>query len=185
MIFICTITRGLIEARTTYDTIQMIGCTKEVAYGVAQGTYINNLREGVIASLLKTSATHCLFIDSDMMFPPDTANILMKHNKDIVGANYRSRVEPKKWTAKLDGKPLSSESLDGISKADSLGMGVCLLKLDMFRKMPQPWFDMKWNGTFYDGEDESMCTKARILGFEVFVDHDLSKQVRHIGSIEL
>ena len=35
-----------------------------------------------------------------------------------------------------------------------------------------------------EGEDVYFCTMARVHGFEVWVDHDLSKEVTHIGQFE-
>ena len=34
------------------------------------------------------------------------------------------------------------------------------------------------------GEDMYFCREAQKAGFKVYIDHDLSKQVRHIGVLE-
>jgi hypothetical protein len=37
----------------------------------------------------------------------------------------------------------------------------------------------------YCTEDVTFCRKVRARGHEIWVDHDLSREVRHIGSISL
>ena len=181
--FICTPSHDYIQARTTYDLVNMVKSTPDCVFSIAQGTYINNLREGVVKGVCDLPATHLMFIDSDMMFPSNSLTRLLKHDKDIIGANYRTRIDPSKFTAKRGG--LSLPLGTGIEEADTIGMGVTLIKMDVFKKMPQPWFNMSWNGKFYEGEDESFCNKARLSGFSVWVDNELSKEVKHIGTVEL
>lgn len=186
MIFICTLSRDSVNIRTTYDLVNMVKTTPNCIFSVACGTYINNLREGVAKGVSEMKeATHLLFIDSDMTFPVDTIKRLVAHDKDIIGANYHQRVDPSKWTAKVEGLSFSSDDKNGIEEVDTMGMGVCLIKTDVFRKLPQPYFNMAWNGKFYDGEDESFCNKAKLAGLGVWIDHDLSKEVKHVGEFEI
>ena len=187
MIYVCTLTRDSISASTTFDLIQMIRRSPNYLFAGIVGTYIQNLREGAAEAVLQSGASHILFIDSDMKFPEDTIERLLSHNKDIVAANYVQRVLQHKWTAMINGESLSSVGKTGLQEVDAIGMGVCLIKTNVFKQMKRPRFNMAWNdaGGYYWGEDVSFCNSARELGFKIWIDHDLSQFVQHIGSIEL
>lgn len=161
---------------------------------VAEGTLIAPQRHGLVERALTAGATHILWLDADMRIPKDTLIRLLSHNKAIVGANYSSRRLPPRPTAyshigegkgphtNLYTKPEDS----GLTTAESIGLGVCLVHTEVYRSMPMPWFDIEWDevGLGYAGEDIYFCEKARAADFEVFVDQDLSQIVRHVGKWE-
>jgi len=57
-----------------------------------------------------------------------------------------------------------------------------LIKTSVFESLPQPWF--MEDPIKEIGEDVHFCNLAREHGFQVFIDHDLSKDVMHIGEFE-
>jgi hypothetical protein len=52
---------------------------------------IDRNRNDCVEMFLKTDATHLLFLDDDMQFPPDVASLLARHNKPIVSGLYFQR----------------------------------------------------------------------------------------------
>jgi hypothetical protein len=53
--------------------------------------------------------------------------------------------------------------------------------------MDAPWFHIPWNEKelkFDCGEDIYFCRKARKAGHKIYLDHDLSKEIAHIGQYE-
>jgi hypothetical protein len=48
-----------------------------------------------------------------------------------------------------------------------------------------PWFDTPFDGETFYGEDVYFCQMATRRGWIVWIDHDLSQDVRHQGSVEL
>lgn len=156
------------------------------------GTYIHKARQTLAEELLTAGCDVIVWFDSDMRFPVDTIHRLLSHGKDIVGANYVTRTHtPHFVSISEDGMsrvPTTHES-EGLEKVGSIGMGVCLTHASVFEKLPHPeenwwfWFDRDQH-LQHIGEDVFFCRAAREAGFDVWVDHDLSKQVRHIGSIE-
>lgn len=186
MIYVVTITRDSIKGDTASDTIQLLRNDSNLSYAIVMGSYIQTLREGSASAVLASGATHILFIDSDMMFPFDTAKQLLSRDKDIIAANYVQRVEQEKWTAIINGESVVSANKTGIQEVDSIGMGVCLIKMDVFKKLPKPWFSMPWqNGGYYVGEDIYFCGLAKSYGYSIWIDHDLSQKVHHIGDVRL
>jgi len=127
-----------------------------------------------------------LFLDSDMMFPPETLRSLLSHNLPIVGVNYLTRANFIEPTAKYKGLTrLSIHESAPLTKVEGLGFGVVLMDTSVFDKLSQPWFEFPWDdaGGYYHSEDYVLCSKLIAAGYDIYVDNDLSKKVGHIGEI--
>jgi hypothetical protein len=185
MIYTCVLTRDSINANTVCDLMQMMRESYDSAFVAVVGVNIAALREGAARAILNSGASHILFIDSDMMFPKNTIKRLLSRDKDIIGANYIQRVQQDKWTALINNDSVISTGCKDIQEVDSIGMGVCLIKVDVFRKLVQPWFNTPFVNGEYIGEDVYFCKLATTNGFKIYVDHDLSQEVHHIGEIKL
>ena len=87
------------------------------------GTFVHHAREKLLHDVTSIwGATHVLWLDADMTFPPDTALRLLKHERDIVAANYVTRVAPSRPTARRDGQYVSSIDATGLEQVDHVGM---------------------------------------------------------------
>lgn len=176
MIAICTPTRGLVHARFAYDLAELIRRSPGKAiFAFAEGSLLGNLRTQLVESSLKAGMSHVLFIDSDMNFPADSLERLLRRDVDIVGVNAPQRGNSKP-TARSNGLPCHGS---GLAEVDTIGFGLTMIRTDIFRKVPKPWFAMPWDGQKFVGEDVYFCARARARGFKIFVDHDL--KVGHIG----
>ena len=157
----------------------------------SHGTLIASQRTELARQALKEGADYFLWLDSDMRFPKETIGHLIARDKPIVAANYATRRMPVKPVAMMDekgkiGRVYTAPDSEGLQPVDYIGMGVMMVKREVFEKMEQPWFAIPYStkGDHYIGEDVFFCTKAREAGFEVLVDHDLSHHVKHIGTLE-
>ena len=153
------------------------------------GTLIADQRAKLARMALQAGADYALFLDSDMRFPGDLLDCLIARDKDIVACNYATRRLPVKTVAFSDFADLKciySHDRTGLEEVDAIGMGAMLVKTEVFKKLPLPWFNVSWlpSGQMYVGEDIYFCKLAQAHGFKVWVDHDLSKEVKHIGSME-
>lgn len=130
-------------------------------------------------------ATDCLLIDDDIKFPPDALECLVAHGKDIVGANYVKKECGRLEYTALDeqGGELTSHDKNGIQKVGRLGMGFLLINLSILDGIPPPHFEVlgKDGTEDYDGEDHYFCNKLRSNGIDIYVDHDLSNRIGHVG----
>lgn len=178
MIIICTPTKDTIHSGTAFDLVQLVKHSPEANFAVSQGTILPNQRTNLIRKVIESHAGHVLFIDSDMRFPEDTIDKLLSHKKDIIGANCKHR-QANKWTAGI-----SSRGKTGIQEVDNIGFGVTLIRTEVFIKMAEPWFATPYDGVQFVGEDVFFCRKAKEMGYKIFIDHDLSQDVKHIGSYE-
>jgi hypothetical protein len=188
--------RGQMEVATAFDLVAMCAYTikttkHEIDLFTSAGTLIFDQRNNLVKTAVEVKADYLLFVDADMRFPKDTLKILMSHNKDIIGVNATTRSEPVKPTAKnfvvnedqsVDWIPIYSNAKSGIEKADGIGCGVMLVNTRVFKAMEEPYFYFEQlpNNKLL-GEDIYFCIKAKDAGFDTWVDHDLSKGIRHIG----
>jgi hypothetical protein len=150
------------------------------------GTYLGPQRDEIAAAAVKLDASHVMFIDSDMRFPKEALAALLAHDKDIVGANYVRRRPPHYPTAWANGDYVwTYEDSQGLVPVDHVGLGLMLIKTEVFRAIQEPWFPIGHDedGSFR-GEDVRFFEKARLAGYEVLIDQELSKYVLHIGNIE-
>lgn len=179
MTIICTPTRDAIQAGTVFDLIQLVKKSPQAYFSVSQGTILPAQRTGLVKEAIERHFGHILFIDSDMRFPEDLLERLRAHGKDIVGVNYRQR-NADKWAAGI-----SSEDKKGLEEVDALGFGAILIRTEVFIAVEAPWFANPYDGQGFVGEDVFFCRKVKEAGYQIFVDHDLSQDIKHIASKEI
>jgi len=127
---------------------------------------------------------YILFLDDDMRLPMETLLLLLSRQVDIIGANCARRELPPVPTAKgFNGDFVySREHSTGIEKVKSVGTGVMLVHTAVFENIPKPWFCE--DPVQRIGEDVWFCNQAREAGYSIYIDHDVSKGVLHIGEFE-
>lgn len=147
-----------------------------------------NREDMVLNALENKDVTHILFLDSDMTFPADTANHMLWRNQPILCANYVKRAVPTVPTVRgMDGRLLATlDNSTGLEPVLYAGLGVAMFHRDVFENVPRPWFSFDWvkdaDGVLRQrGEDVHLFNACREAGYDVLVDHDLSKHVTHQG----
>ena len=196
-IAVCTPARDMVHANFAYCLVNMvayhtINTTDAVSLKISQGTLIQNQRADLSLEAMGEGCTHILFIDSDMTFPQDMIQRLLKHDLDIVATNCARRRMPTGPTAQIYKDNGERELVytmpesTGLQEVGSVGMGVMLIKANVFAKLAEPWFETPWrhDKRGYIGEDVFFCKKAREAGFKIWIDHDVSKEIGHIGMFE-
>lgn len=175
-------TNRLIKPKTALSLLKMIAHSK-LDYHIVVSTKGYNTSENrnyIAAQALKNNCTHLFFVDDDMVFEPDTLERLLAHDKDIVGAVYKTKYETQDDVIEY----LDNERPQGLFKCKALGTGCLLIKTEVFRKLPQPWFKYEWfdNGMVKRSHDWIFCEDARNKGFDVWADNMI--KVGHLGQKE-
>lgn len=189
-------TRGDNRHEFTFDFARLMTWTQanlvEAGMGLTMqfvaGTYVHSNRCKLVEMALNDpDVTHILWLDDDMRFPQDAIYKLLLHHVPIVGANYPHRIEPLSPVAiKQMYPPLGLHTTPesrGLESVEVIGFGVCLMERQVFEKVPFPWFEQVYDRTLktWVGEDSRFCIGAREAGYTVWVDHDISKEVQHMG----
>lgn len=166
-------------------TTTLVGHDVHVLYDMS--TILLNQREHLARRALEMNAEWMLWLDSDMMFPSTTALRLMAHKKPIVAANYMKRAAPLTtvayptlgdWDSWL---PL--ESQDELEPVEGVGMGCMLMQTRLLKQIGRPWFEFTYQQDTEDwmGEDFAFQAKLREVGYQILIDMNLSRQIRHVG----
>lgn len=150
-------------------------------------------RHRLVEDLKAKGVDKALWVDTDMRFPKEGLHMLLRHNLPIVGANYVSRRPPFRFTAAtVDNPPRVMETRPGqkgLEEASHVGFGFLLTDMSVFEG-DAPLFDFSWykseeeNRWKIIGEDVHFCREMRARGHKVFVDHELSNAIGHIGEFE-
>ena len=151
------------------------------------GTLIADQRCKLVEMSLGQDCDYVLFLDSDMTFPANLVERMVAHDKDIVACNYATRRRPVKTVAFKSFENLEnmySLGKGGLEECDAVGMGVMLVKAEVFRKLKYPWFQIHYmpNARIWMGEDMYFCKLAKAGGYKIWIDHSLSNEVGHSGS---
>lgn len=162
--------------------------TLAVAVLNVRGSILPQVRATLAAQALTIGADWLLWLDSDMRFPKDALVRLMAHGKSIVGANYTTRQPPFVPSAQYETAHVFTDAdAHGLVAVDRMGFGCLLVARDVVMQMARPWFAFGYARTDdgYVGEDYYWFQKATAAGHTAWIDHDLSRQVFHLGEIPL
>ena len=173
-----------VQAETMQSLLDMIAKSEHDFHFViaTQGYTIAENRTLIAVRAIENKSDYLLFIDDDMVFPPNTLNRLLSREKDIIGIPYYARVLPRKSVVVLEnGEELSGTVPGDLFKCQHVGTGVMLIKTEVFKNIIRPWFQFKTNadGCTVQGEDAHFCEVARNKGYSIYCDSTLP--VRHIG----
>jgi hypothetical protein len=164
----------------------------ELSVLVATGSLIPRQREMLARTVLKDgTATHMMWLDTDMRFPKDTFARLLAHEVPMVAAGYTERKPPFRPTTFLDIEDWSNRlwpepEATGLAPAVATGYGMILTSVEVFKAIPEPWFMVGYDPQTgaYIGEDVYMFLNAKRHGYTLMIDQDLTKEIAHIGTFE-
>lgn len=188
-----------------YDSFLAMQKPEGTLQSFARGQSPAEGRNRLIELALEQDCTHIMFLDDDVLHPPDIIHRLLAHDKDIVGGLYLMRNFPHRpimfHIANDDGTCAwrqLGEQEDGLIKVVNMGAGACLIKTDVFRKMKEKGFtftaqwgpqNLKRDVWFTLGElqadtwcdDIAFFNRARKCGFDIYVDLDV--RCGHLGQV--
>lgn len=164
----------------------------EVQIGWEVGSLVYHARNNLARQALKTDADYVLWLDSDMVFAPDTLIRMLKVCKDndidfLTAVCFRRK--PPYTPCLFDRlekveKGASYTALmsvpEGLFKVGGCGFAGVLMASDVLLSVQS-----KFNGRMFDpmdgfGEDVSFCWKARQCGYEIWCDSSI--EFGHVGN---
>lgn len=146
-------------------------------------------RQECLEDALLQSCTHALFLDTDQSFPADICHKLMAWKKPVVAANIALKCLPsfpnaRQRGATAFGVPVTSDPhKHGLEKVWRVGTGIMLIDMAIMADIPKPWFEVRYDQKEgqYVGEDWCFCECVEKAGHAIYIDHDASRTVGHIG----
>jgi hypothetical protein len=191
-VYVCVPTRDMMHAHFAYclqDLVahnKTIGLETHVEFNL--GTLIGTQREKLAGIAIQNEATHILWLDSDMMFPKDVCEKLLRHAVPFVACNYSTRSMPFKSVSYQELYNWDSHlptDATGLVVVEGTGLGCALVETSLFDDIHKPWFPITYirKSDDYLGEDMNFCMKINSEASQLLlVDADLSRNVYHIGS---
>lgn len=170
---LCGLVRKMTLDGVDFDMLAMMGTS-----------VLPKARQIAVDHAIQNNFTHILFLDDDMAFSADLYQSLSKHSLPVVAANYSNKSsDPKPQTHGIDGLPLYSHEKIGIEEAGWVGFGAVLIDLASIKDIPKPLFEMRWmeDRQAFIGEDYYFCGKVRAHGLKIYIDHDISQNMGHVG----
>lgn len=179
-------------------TIHEVGDKVKLSTIWCIGTYVQRARQTLIENVMEGEGTHyILWLDSDHNFPMDLLVRLLAHDVGIVGVNYSTRKVPFRFVGvkrlKCDNPDdpallRTTEESTGLETCEALGFGALLMKASILGSLPSPekgsWFKIGEVNGVEVGEDVYFSRLVREAGWDLYCDHDLSKEITHVGQME-
>ena len=190
---ICVPVRDLLHSKFAYCLAELVArlVKDNVTYQLffQNGSVLPEQRHLLAKLALAANCEQILWLDSDMSFPSNIYQLLAKHNKDVVACYYSTRSEPFRSVAFLDNRDMTKTLLakSGMHIVNSVGMGIMLTSIDVFKKIPAPWFSFRYLSAYdaYLGEDIVFCELLKEYDYDVFVDADASNYCSHLANLEI
>ncbi len=187
LLSICLTSGGTIHANTVsclFDSLPHLPFDKYV--GIMTGGYKQYSLSLAVKNAKANKATHIMFIDCDMIFPPDGIKRLIEADKEIIGAAYNERRLPLQSTVKLadeTGK-LISGNLDNFKETFevyALGLGFLLCQMSVFDKIQKPYFNAPIDeADNFMTDDFYFCDKVQKQGIKIYCDPNII--LKHEGN---
>ena len=149
-------------------------------------------RQGLVDKAIKANCDYVLFIDTDQTFPSNLLYRLLHWDKSVVACNIATKSIPASPTARsfnpkhVGGDVVYSDpEKHGLEEVWRVGTGVMLLKVATLKAIPKPWFSVYYQPEQdeFVGEDWFLCEQLEKIGCKIYVDHDLSREVGHVGKL--
>jgi len=175
-------TNRLIKPKTAESIMNLIAYSK-CDYKIIvseRGFNTSENRNWIATKAVNSNCDYLFFIDDDQIVPKDTLDKLLAHKKDIIGGVYKTKYEVQDDVVEY----LDDKRPKGLFECGAVGTGCMLIKCDVFKKLPQPWFKYEWNenGSVKRSHDWIFCEDARKAGIKVWADNSL--KIKHIGQYE-
>lgn len=163
------------------QSLAMLQKLGEVTLHMKAGALIYTSRNDLATMAIQMNADYVLWLDSDMVFKPDTLirmmDTLKKNDLDILTGLYFRRVPP--YTPVLfdqldiDGTVCYWSEFkdipDKLFEVGGCGFGCVLMKTDVFFDV-QGKFGQMFAPIANNGEDIAFCWRARECGYKIYCD---------------
>jgi len=153
----------------------------ELFYINGKSSIVATARNNCVKQALAFDVDYILFLDADMVFPPNILDRLLESGKDIIGCAYRRRSPPYDIMA-LSVQGPGSQKVEGIAEMLALPTGVLLIAAKVFESIPKPWFKFEIDAERekITGEDVLFCREAVLAGYKIWMDVEASYHIGHL-----
>lgn len=153
-------------------------------HSIVTGYQLPFARNRIVEEALNNNSDYLLFIDADMIFPPDLLTKLLAHGKDLCNALAFRRIEPHyPCIFKFDTTNKCYQTMSytkGLLEVEATGMAAILINTDVFKSIKKPWYYYRDN---LFSSDLTFCENVKKTGYKIWVDSDL--KIGHLGNEQI
>ena len=168
-VLVATLTRGIVPSQwaIAYRSFRLPSGSGTTWI---EGLPFDHARNVAVRCALEHEFDELLFLDDDVIVPPDAYERLHSAQKDIIGALYWTRHAP------IQPVMLGPGDINGdLLRVDRVGTGCLLIQTRIFKTLPEPWFEWRLDRTDLPeeqrvSEDWYFCDHAQDHGFEIWCD---------------
>ena len=141
-------------------------------------TIVDKARNDLVNMAINNNCDYVFFLDSDVLMPPNAIDKLLDMQVDIASGLYFTKGKPFLPVARVkEGDRhffLEDFEFNEIREVQGVGMGCCLIKTDVFKKLEFPYFKLEWRK--YEGQDYQIaediyfCDEAIKAGYKVHLN---------------
>ena len=149
------------------------------SYATTESTYLPDARNEIHNNFLEiVDCDYLMMLDSDVLCPPGMVDVLLKHNKHLVGGWYKNKNYGKEphpivydFVDETDTYNFAprQEPGTGLEKVGGMGAGCWLMSKELAKALGESPYDM-----YKGGEDLVLSKKVMDLGYDMYVDWDLA-----------
>jgi len=156
----------------------------ELFFVNAKNSLVAEARNRIVAAARELQAGAILFLDGDLVFPPDTLARLLAHNRPVVCATYARRTPPHDPVGAMLEGDFSSQP-GSLARMKRVPTGCLLLSVPVLAQLPDPVFrtGIDPETAAIVGEDYVLSDALRACGTELWCDLALSRELRHLGQV--
>lgn len=185
-IVVCMPTMGSIDTRTGESLFRLRKGENKVAILTTEYSLVYMARENMVKKALENPETdYVLFIDSDIVFEPDTMLKLLKDAERGDGI-YTAAYAYKDGSNGIVGRDSNGDPiiLDNIKdrrlliETKLVGLGMALISRNVLVKMSEEFAEL-FHPFSHSGEDYSFCMRAKECGYKAYIDLDIC--CGHVG----
>lgn len=148
---------------------------------------VDTLRNDIVEKALQMGVTALLLCDVDQVYPVNTITKLMSHRLPVVGGKISRRYppfDPIMMRMTDEGyQPIEDYKSGELVSVDATGTGCILYDMEVFRKLPYPWFKFQKDPAtgMTIGEDIFFCQTLKAAGYDIYVD--TSVEIGHLATM--
>lgn len=150
---------------------------------------IDEMRNNIVRGAIQAGNTHLIMMDVDQCYHTQTITKLLAHKLPVVGALVYRRYPPFD-PLMLKGTMLKYQTImewepESLVEVEATGTGCLLFDMQVFHKMPAPWFRARREPKTGQpiGEDIGFCADLRAAGYRIFVDTSIP--AGHLSQIQI
>lgn len=180
-----------------YLSMMKLQASGRVSQTMEVGSLVYMARNKMALTAIQNGFDYIVWIDSDMVFPPDTVKRLMAHaqyDRDFVSALCFGRSLPTSprimeeiiWEQKEDriihdATPYNDYPKNSTFEIGGAGFGCCMTSVKMIKEVAAAFGQPPFDPLPQLGEDYSFCWKAAKLGYKFWCDSRI--KIGHVGEM--